>query len=687
MARSRSWLTLPALLTLLGCTEPPATPNAVGSNGTSGVVPSIPGTPSTLTCDAPARQGSVERNQAIDALAAGKGQEATLGFLKAIQARPNDHTAQALLIAARKRQDKLSRDVEAGLRSSSPIVLALPLKAAFVANAVTPRDGAAKVRLTRKSSSKNLIIDDDDWFEKNGLPHALNGRVLPDHVPDYMPRVFEGFPIDGLFDHGDHVIGRYGTALVAGAPGMKPVGFAAAAPPAPQGNIGFAKMAGNAIVLSLAQRSTSRLAAFDAKSGALQWASEGEMASSQTFEMTRDHILSGDGGSGSPDAIFLIDAATGKTLQKEKLGTAPTFLVVKGNELFIRSYDTDYVFGFSAPPEKSEPPVFTPVAAPARAIPEATRCAFEHALAASDARDLTALASAVSELQSGKADASVIGAFQGVGRFLEQQARTAALDLTTAVPTVLPAPPWDYQLLDSSRTASASKPKLTKKSSTAGGSPWVLRRGTYDPAKPWIIPPVEKGKLPAGARQDIPSQYGNEDLGLIIPDGERLILVYGGRYVAVTKGSKTEAVLDLEAYRHPPKVNPQWKDFAVGDVTYALTDGDTIYIANGGGSYAKEMFGKKGFMSAISLSTGKLLWRSQPLVTGSGPFARYDDFLMTGYGFTAEPDNVFLLDKATGKVATKMSVDSAPDGIILSGSRATVFTYDSKLEFEITLSK
>lgn len=694
MGEPHSWRTLATrpvglgwvALALLGCPEPPVTPSGHSSSQAQGVIPSKPETAGASQCSAPARRGSVERNQAFDALAAGKGREATLGLLKTIQAQPNDHTAQALLVAARKRQDKLSRDVEAGLRASSPIVLALPVKAAFVAHAVAPRDGAAKVRLTRKTSSKNLILDDGDWFEKNGLPRALNGRVSPDDVPDYMPRMFEGSPVDLLFDHQDHLIGRYGSALVVCAQGMKPISFAAAAPPAPQGHISFAKMAGSSIVLSLIQSGKSRLAAFDAKSGTLQWASDSEVASAQTFELTRDHIVSGDGGSGSPDNIFLIDAATGKIFQKEKLGTAATFLVIKGSDVFVRSYDTDYVFGFSAPPEKSEPPAFTPIGPAPRAVPEASSCAFEQAIAASDARDVTALATAVSELQSGKADASLIGAFQGVGRFLEQQSRTAALDLTTAIPTVLPAPPWDYQLLDSSRAGSASKPKLTKKSSTAGGKPWVLRRGSYDPEKPWLIPPIEKGKLPAGARQDIPSQYGNADLELIIPDGDRLILVYGGRYVAVTKGSKTEAVIDFEAYRHPPKVNPQWKDFAVGDVTYALTDGDTLYVANGGGSYAKEMFGKKGFMNAVSLSTGKLLWRSQPLVAGSGPFAIFQDFLVTGYGFTSEPDNVFLLDKGTGKVATKTAVDSAPDGIVVSGSRATVFTYDSTIEFEIAIS-
>lgn len=671
----------------LGCSEP-VTPAQQGHNDPAGggVVPQIPAAEAN-SCDAPPRRGSSMRNAAIDALIAGKGQEATLGLIKVLQDQPNDHTAQALLVAARRRQDKLSQDVEAALRTQSATFLALPLKTLFQSNAVSPRAGAASVRLTRRKSAKNLIIDDGDWFQNNGLPRVLKGRPQADDLPDYLPRMYDGFPIDTLFDHGTHVIGKYGPSLVVGSPGMKPRAFTSPAPPAAQGVIGFAKLARDTIVVSLAQPTTSRLAAFDPASGALQWSSDEATSGAQSFELTRDHVVTGDGDTNKADAIFLIDAATGKTLQKEKIATAPSYLVLKGSELFVRSYDMDYVFTFSTPPEPSEPPAFSPAEALPAAVSQASRCAFERALAASDARDVSALASAVSELQSGKADPSLVGAFQGIGRFLEQQQRTAALDLTTVAPVVLPEPPWEYRLLDGSRVASARKVGLTKKSSTPGGKPWVLRRGDYQADKPWIIPPIEKGKLPPGARPDIPSQYGNLDLGLIIPDGERLILVYGGRYVAVTKGSTTEAVLDLEAYRHPPKVSAEWKEFAVGDVTYALTEGDTLFVANGGGSYAKEMFGKKAFMSAISLSSKKLLWRSEPLVAGPAPFAMYEEFLVTGYGFTSEPDHVFLLDKGTGKVAAKLAVDSAPDGIVVSGSRATVLTYESQIEIEITAPK
>ena len=139
---------------------------------------------------------------------------------------------------------------------------------------------------------------------------------------------------------------------------------------------------------------------------------------------------------------------------------------------------------------------------------------------------------------------------------------------------------------------------------------------------------------------------------------------------------------DLEQLRHPPRANPQWKQFADQDVTGAAIVGDVLYVANGGGSYAKEVFGKKGFMTALDLRSGKLLWRSQPLVTG-GTFAVQGDHLITGYGFTDEPDYLYLLRRADGSVAQRVSLPSAPSDIYLDGGIVRVDAYGGAYDFDL----
>jgi hypothetical protein len=71
----------------------------------------------------------------------------------------------------------------------------------------------------------------------------------------------------------------------------------------------------------------------------------------------------------------------------------------------------------------------------------------------------------------------------------------------------------------------------------------------------------------------VPSHYGLHSLRAIIPSGEHVILIYGGRYLAVLRGQSVERVFDLGALRDPPKADPQWKEFTSQDATYAQVVG------------------------------------------------------------------------------------------------------------------
>jgi hypothetical protein len=200
--------------------------------------------------------------------------------------------------------------------------------------------------------------------------------------------------------------------------------------------------------------------------------------------------------------------------------------------------------------------------------------------------------------------------------------------------------------------------------------------------QPSFIPPIEKGRLPVGAPEYIPSVYGVETLNAIIPSGNRILLIYGGRYLVSLIGMQTEVVFDLEALRHPPKATPQWKQFAQQDATYAQIVDDTIYLCNGGGSYAREVYGKKGFMSAIDLATGVIWWRSDPLRCNA-TFAVVGEYLATGYGFTNEPDFLYLLRIADGKTVAKAKLRSGPDSVSFDGKTIHVEAYRHVYEFEL----
>ena len=57
--------------------------------------------------------------------------------------------------------------------------------------------------------------------------------------------------------------------------------------------------------------------------------------------------------------------------------------------------------------------------------------------------------------------------------------------------------------------------------------------------------------------------------------------------------------------------------------------------------------------------------------------------VVAGYGYTTEPDFVFVLDAATGAVEEKTLVPSGPDEVIVEDGRLYVRTYDHDVVFDV----
>lgn len=643
-------------------------------------------------CTAPPRstKASPERDAAVDAFTSGSLRRAIDALEARVKKEPSDIAAQALLVASKTRAALASKRAAAALERLSVKTLA-PLDGAQRTNKpLSVAKAGAPLKLERLTDTPVAVLSStEDWMKKNGLtPRTKFPRA--EDLPDGAPQAL-GARANRLFSHADHEIVRYGEILLVVAPGKAPLLFDVKA----LDEVHFAQVVGRALVVAAWRNGyakdvggrTGQVAAFSIEDGSLIWASEALVATMGGFVVTRDHIVTGYGFTAEPDNLFALELATGKTVQKLPLRSGPEVILQNGDRVFVRTYDSQASFKLT--PEPGPAPKAELADAPAtsaRMSPESA-CWVQSAVAAIDARDTAALAKAVDGLKGTAADPDVAGAFDGVQLFLQQQGTAAkAIDLTTVTAKRLPKPPWVYTMSRAATAPVTGKPRLVQRASrNADPARDIRRRGArVEPNQPFFLAPVDMGQLPPGARPDIPSTYGLETLRAFSPcaDG-RLVLVYGGRYVAVVKGSDTEAVFDLENWLTPPRVSAEWKEFAVSEATFGIVEGDVLYIANGGGSYAREMGGSKGYMSAIDIKTGELLWRSQPLVTGPGTFAMHGGYLMTGYGFTAEGDNVFLLRKDTGQVVAKLPVKSAPTGISVSGSVGRVETYDASVEVEI----
>ncbi|WP_026506692.1 RsiV family protein [Butyrivibrio sp. MC2013] len=108
-----------------------------------------------------------------------------------------------------------------------------------------------------------------------------------------------------------------------------------------------------------------------------------------------------------------------------------------------------------------------------------------------------------------------------------------------------------------------------------------------------------------------------------------------------------------------------------------------LYVSFGHNGYAS-VEPRSNYIAAISLETGELLWKSEPLVSNARNFLVIGDAIICGYGFTAEPDYIYVLDLGDGSKVQTIPVRSAPEVFYYENGIMSVGTYNSEYEFEIS---
>ncbi|WP_455615163.1 hypothetical protein [Eisenbergiella sp.] len=112
-----------------------------------------------------------------------------------------------------------------------------------------------------------------------------------------------------------------------------------------------------------------------------------------------------------------------------------------------------------------------------------------------------------------------------------------------------------------------------------------------------------------------------------------------------------------------------------------IQDG-VLYASFGHGTYSADA-PFHAYVVAVGLDSGRVLWKSEPLVSNAYNFEIIGDILISGYGFTQEDDYLYQLDIGTGKIVGQIPVKSKPDYIIRKGDVLYVRTYDTDYRFHI----
>ena len=91
-----------------------------------------------------------------------------------------------------------------------------------------------------------------------------------------------------------------------------------------------------------------------------------------------------------------------------------------------------------------------------------------------------------------------------------------------------------------------------------------------------------------------------------------------------------------------------------------------------------------GFIVAVEVETGKLLWRSEMLLANGRNFLVGEDTIICGYGFTAEDDYLYILSRHSGAVLEKRKLKTGPDYFIPVDDSLYVLTYDTVYQYLVS---
>ncbi len=121
------------------------------------------------------------------------------------------------------------------------------------------------------------------------------------------------------------------------------------------------------------------------------------------------------------------------------------------------------------------------------------------------------------------------------------------------------------------------------------------------------------------------------------------------------------------------------KSMEVQDIRYK--DG-ILYFNAACQSYSKESSGLCSSLYAVYPTAKERLWKSEYLVSNN-IFIIDGDRIIAGYGFTAEPDYLFIVDRATGNILNKKKLDTAHSYMEIAGDTLKVITYNKLYIFSL----
>lgn len=143
---------------------------------------------------------------------------------------------------------------------------------------------------------------------------------------------------------------------------------------------------------------------------------------------------------------------------------------------------------------------------------------------------------------------------------------------------------------------------------------------------------------------------------------------------------------DFTEFSMPEEYNVEYVDFLNEGIYYARIQDEVLYVATGHNTYS-EWAPHTGYITAVDLESGEVLWKTEPRICNSDNFVIIGDSIVCGYGFTSEDDFLYILDRSDGRWIERIPLASAVDYIVKKEDMLYVRTYNTDYEFKIGINE
>lgn len=115
------------------------------------------------------------------------------------------------------------------------------------------------------------------------------------------------------------------------------------------------------------------------------------------------------------------------------------------------------------------------------------------------------------------------------------------------------------------------------------------------------------------------------------------------------------------------------------EVVWARQLGKLLVVQTSHLGYASDSGDRNGYLTGIDIRSGRVAWRSPSLVANADNFLVARGLIVSGYGFTAEQDWLYLVDPADGRVRDRLAFPSMAERLSLRDGQIVVRAYDARV--------